>query len=114
MLPAANRFSDKKQLSKLMKEGKKVRSKHLLLMYIDLFENTDTKFALGISKKLKQSGVARNRLRRQMYEAIRSLFQTDTNFPVGKGYFVLLLAIPTGKRYHILVSELRELSKQIA
>lgn len=114
MLPKNNRFRSDISLKKIIRRGKKVRSQHLLLMY-DNLESAESapKFAIGLSKKLKKRGVHRNRLRRQLYQAISEVSQTDTNVPVGKGYFLLLLAIPEGKSYQLFVSELKELIKKI-
>lgn len=70
---------------------------HTPLITIRSFSRGDqnpARFAVIVSKKVSKSAVARNRLRRRTYSAIK-----DTNFPIGRDYLVSLKQTATFDEY---------------
>ena len=72
MLARKNRFHGRTSLSYVYRQGSTVRAQHLGLRYIKNSRNTDYRVAVIVSRKVHKSAVARNRLRRRIYEIVRT------------------------------------------
>ena len=78
MIPNKNRFHRRNHVNSVYKKGKSVRSGSLSLKFM-ISNSDDHKFAVSISKKVAKSAVTRNRIRRRVFEQIR----TNENIPKG-------------------------------
>lgn len=82
MLSRRNRIGDSEMIGRLAKMGIIHRGNLLLFRYMKRGENF-SRFAVNISKKIDKRAVVRNRLRRQIHEALRlSLPSLRANFDV--------------------------------
>lgn len=71
MLPEDNRLRLKKDHDKVFKKGLRYKSPLFLLVYLSRHDQLPSRFSFIISKKVAKSAVLRNRVRRQLREAIR-------------------------------------------
>lgn len=71
MIGRANRFHGYGSLRYVYKHGKTVRGQMLSLRYCPNDKRQDYRLAVVVSKKIHKSAVARNRMRRRIYEEIR-------------------------------------------
>ncbi len=72
MLAKRYRFHSRGGVNYTYQKGKTIRTPKMSLVYADNSRNHQ-RFAVVISKKVIKSAVGRNRVRRRVYEAIRSL-----------------------------------------
>lgn len=72
MLARRYRFHGHGSLKYLFKHGKTVRGHFLLLRYIENEKRPHGRVAVVISKKVAKSAVVRNRIRRRIFEAVRT------------------------------------------
>ncbi|MEI7683233.1 MAG: ribonuclease P protein component [Candidatus Saccharibacteria bacterium] len=72
MIGRANRFHGYNSLRYVYRHGKTVREPHMSLRYCDNNKREDYRLAVVVSKKVNKSAVARNRIRRRIYEAFRA------------------------------------------
>lgn len=70
MLNRRNRIGESGMIEKLAKAGSVFKSDFLLFRYSNTGE-TPSRFAVNVSKKIDKRAVYRNRLRRQVNEALR-------------------------------------------
>ncbi len=70
MLNKRNRISDKKIIQNLFDKGNLYRDKYFVFKYINS-DSKDSQFAVIVSKKISKKAVKRNKIRRQIFEAIR-------------------------------------------
>jgi ribonuclease P protein component len=70
MLNRRNRIGESGKIERLAKAGNVFKSDFLLFRYSNTGE-TPSRFAVNISKKIDKRAVYRNRLRRQINEALR-------------------------------------------
>lgn len=70
MLNKRNRISDKQIIQKLFTKGNLYRDKYFIFKYIRS-DSTNSEFAVIVSKKISKKAVKRNKVRRQVFEAIR-------------------------------------------
>ncbi|HPW47957.1 MAG TPA: ribonuclease P protein component [Candidatus Saccharibacteria bacterium] len=79
MLSKQNRFHGLGSLNHVYKRGRIVRSPYCAMKYL-VNKNADTfKVSVVVSKKIAKSAPVRNRIRRRLYEAIRSNAKLLTN-----------------------------------
>ena len=71
MIGRANRFHGYNSLRYVYKHGKTVRGSHMGLRYCPDIKRQDYRLAVVVSKKINKSAVARNRIRRRIYEVVR-------------------------------------------
>lgn len=82
MLSRRNRIGDSEMIGRLAKMGMVHRGNLLMFRYMKKGEGL-SRFAVNISKKIDKRAVVRNRLRRQIHEALRiSLPSLRANFDV--------------------------------
>jgi len=70
MLNRRNRIGDSGTIEQLARAGNVFKSDFLLFRYVKTGE-TPSRFAVNVSKRIDKRAVVRNRLRRQVNEAIR-------------------------------------------
>lgn len=71
MLNQKNRIADRKLIEKIGKSGGRYKGKLLTFRFL-LKEESPSAFAVAVSKKIAKKAVDRNRVRRQVNEAIRT------------------------------------------
>ena len=71
MIPFANRFHGHNSLRYVYKNGQIVRSRLATLKFNTNPNRTKSRIAVVVSKKVIKSAVARNRIRRRIYEHVR-------------------------------------------
>lgn len=103
MLSAENRLKKVRDFNLLVKKGRWVNGRFFDLKYLELAKFTDLrpktqeaeeflgqlKAAFGVGLRISKSAVKRNRLRRQLSEAVRLVIQAGQ---VKAGYFLLFAA----------------------
>ena len=70
MLNKRNRISNRRLIQLLFNKGKLYKNNYFVLKYLPA-QNSESQFAVAISKKIIKKAVSRNRLKRQIMEAIR-------------------------------------------
>ena len=103
MLPKRNRISDHRCFEVLSKKGVEYKSLSLVFRFLKK-SNPPSEFAVRVSARLAKKAVIRNRLRRQILEAVR------LHLPLLKKS-VLALAIPRPKA---LTLSFEDLSREVA
>jgi len=78
MLNKRNRISDRRIIQKLFTKGNLYRDKYFVFKFISS-NSPDSQFAVVVSKKISKKAVRRNRIRRQVFEAIRLNLKTENN-----------------------------------
>jgi ribonuclease P protein component len=86
MLTRAHRFHGRNSLRGVYQNGKTARSPLVALKYMPS-QRADYRTAVVVSRKVHKSAVARNRIRRRVYEAVRHLE------PQGIGTYDLVFTI---------------------
>jgi len=71
MIGRANRFHGYGSLRYVYRNGQTVRAPHMSLRYSKNPKRQTYRLAVVVSKKINKSAVARNRMRRRIYEAFR-------------------------------------------
>lgn len=71
MLGRTHRFHGLKALNGVYKRGSTVRASMLGLRYASRGDERPYRVAVVVSKKVNKSAVARNRIRRRVYDAVR-------------------------------------------
>ena len=72
MIPFANRFHGHSSLRFVYKNGQVTRSRLATLKSITNPHRTTPRFAVVVSKKVMKSAVRRNKIRRKIYEYLRT------------------------------------------
>ena len=72
MIGRANRFHGYGSLRYVYRNGQTVRGPHMSLRYSKNAKRQTYRLAVVVSKKINKSAVARNRMRRRIYEAFRA------------------------------------------
>ncbi len=102
MLSKLNRIGNKGVIEKLFKNGDLYKTKHLIFKF-EKQKDGPSKFAISVSKKIYKSAVKRNKLRRQIYDAIR------LNLPTSKdSLFALIIARNTISDQKLTFKELEQ------
>lgn len=71
MISQEYRFHGHGSLNYLHRNGKVVRSSHMMIKYVPNSKRKSPRFSVVVSKKVYKSAVKRNRIRRRLYEIIR-------------------------------------------
>jgi len=77
MIGRAYRFHGYGSLRYVYKSGQTVRGPHMSLRYSVNKKRQNYRLAVVVSKKVNKSAVARNRIRRRIYEAFRTMEWAD-------------------------------------
>jgi ribonuclease P protein component len=72
MISRAHRFHGHGSLRYVYQHGQTVRGPLTALKFIENSRRTQYRLAVVVSKKVSKSAVTRNRIRRRLYEAVRS------------------------------------------
>lgn len=72
MLAQPYRFHGHGSLRYLYRNGRTTRNRMLLLRYIENKKRTKSRFAVIVGKKVVKSAVKRNRIRRRVFEVLRT------------------------------------------
>ena len=74
MIPFNNRFHGHSSLNFVYRNGKAIHSRWFIIKTIVNPKRTNPRAAVIVSKKVLKSAVKRNRVRRQIYEYVSTLF----------------------------------------
>jgi len=80
MISRTHRFHGRASIQRLYKSGKMVRSAGMGLRYAPNPRGT-YRVAVVVSRKISKSAVTRNRIRRRLYENVRTLFASANEPP---------------------------------
>lgn len=110
MLKSTNRIQNQRLIDKLGKEGKSFKTNHFVFKYLPS-DLQDSKFAVGITKKVAPKAVDRNRTRRQVYESLR-IHLKEIHPPL---VCLIIQKMGTAKalEYNIIDAEILEFIKQV-
>jgi ribonuclease P protein component len=78
VIPKSNRFHGLGSLNRTYKKGYGAREGALAIK-ADPNRRQDYRLAVVVSKKVSKSAVVRNRIRRRLYETVRTVKQSDPN-----------------------------------
>jgi ribonuclease P protein component len=73
MIQRTHRFHGRKSLGLVYRHGQILRGPHMALKYIANQRTAEYRVAVVVSRKVSKSAVVRNRIRRRIYESVRSL-----------------------------------------
>ena len=76
MLSYKNRFHRRNQLNYVHKKGTSVRGQQISLRYIEGLKHESFRMAVVVSRKVSKKAVLRNRIRRRIYEIVRTMNPT--------------------------------------
>lgn len=110
MLSQKNRISNRRLIDKLNKEGKAYKTSHFVFKFLPS-HSEDSKFAAVISKKSAPKAVSRNRLRRQVYESLRTQLKTLIKPIVC--LVILKKESPDSLKYSIIDTQIKEFINQV-
>lgn len=100
MIPFVNRFHGHGSLRFVYKNGRAVRSRLMTIKVTTNPHRKDTRIAVVISKKVLKSAVRRNRIRRRIYEYIR------TNIARMDGVFDIAIVVSSSELVSMPASDL--------
>ncbi len=101
-----NRFHGRNSLNELFKKGRTVRTTSCSLRYLEN-QRSYTRVAVVVSKKVCKSAVKRNRIRRRIFEVLRSLMpQFGTPYDLSFTVFGADIATMPAEELHKVVSGL--------
>jgi len=76
MIPSPFRFHGHNSLRYVYTNGKAVRSQPLTIKWVQNTHRTKLRFSVVVSKKVIKSAIGRNRIRRRIYEYLRTHIET--------------------------------------
>lgn len=82
MISRKNRFHGHNSLRTVYSRGKAVRGPSFAIKFVANDRRKDYRLAVVVSKKVNKSAVKRNRIRRQVYEIVRSQKLITGNYDV--------------------------------
>ena len=82
-----------KRIKEVLKEGKVLKSKNFMFLYLPSNENS-LRFAFIVSKKISKRAVKRNRVKRILKEALRLLLKKKQSW-TDKSYDIVIIANKT-------------------
>lgn len=103
MIATAHRFHGYGSLRYVYQNGKTIRSPLMALKFTPNSRRPSYRLAVVVSKKVNKSAVARNRIRRRLYEAVRA-------YESRLGAYDMVLTVFDAKIEHL---EAAELSRQV-
>ncbi len=71
MLPKINRLTKSTEIQKILREGKGIKRSSLLLKIRELPALSPPRFAVVVGRKVSKKATIRNRIKRQIREALR-------------------------------------------
>ena len=71
MISKSNRFHGRNSLNNVYKYGKSINLSQINLRYLTSNKGQPIRIAVVVSKKVNKSAVARNKIRRRVYEVLR-------------------------------------------
>lgn len=77
MLPSQNRLKKRKEFAYIYKNGKKINSKNLSLVFVSS-KKMETRIGISVSNKVGKA-VSRNKIKRQIREVIRFFLKNLKN-----------------------------------
>jgi ribonuclease P protein component len=86
MITNANRFHGYNSLRNVYRKGETVRGPQLAIKYVVNTKRKTFRMGVVVSKKVSKSAVVRNRIRRRLYEVVRTL-----PAPPGKPYDLVFM-----------------------
>lgn len=107
MIPFKNRFHGHKSLGYVYKNGQAIRSRLVTIKYTSNPHRKESRFAVVVSKKTLKSAVRRNRIRRRLYEYIRSQIE------LLNGVYDIVFIISSSEMFSISNQEMVELLDQL-
>ncbi len=110
MISQSHRFHGHGSLRYVYQQGKIVRGPLISIKYIENSRRTKYRLAVVVSKKVSKSAVIRNRIRRRLYEAVRTTQDPITNpFDMVMTVFHDKLAeIPSDELHRMVRAQLRQ------
>ncbi|MDD3170167.1 MAG: ribonuclease P protein component [Candidatus Pacebacteria bacterium] len=92
MLPKINRLRKKKDLGRVFKKGKNVRSP---VLYFKILKTKEPSSRIGfiVSKKISLKAVERNKIRRRLRESVRAALST-----LKESWDIVIIASPRIKK----------------
>ncbi|MCD6410715.1 ribonuclease P protein component [bacterium] len=93
MLPFKNRLKKQKDFNLVFRQGKGYREKEIFIKILEK-EDSGLRFGFVVSRKVSNRAVTRNRLKRKLREAIRSIL-----LHIKQGYDVVVIALPGAEKY---------------
>lgn len=75
MIPSPFRFHGHNSLRYVYTNGKAVRSQPLTIKWVQNTHRSKPRFSVVVSKKVIKSAIGRNRIRRRIYEYLRTHFE---------------------------------------
>jgi ribonuclease P protein component len=72
MLSVLHRFHGHGSLRYVYRNGRAIRSRLMTIKYVKNTRRKHSRFAVVVSKKVHKSAVGRNRIRRRVYEVVRT------------------------------------------
>ncbi len=85
MINQSHRFHGHGSLRYVYQQGKTVRGPLVSIKYIENTRRTKYRLAVVVSKKISKSAVTRNRIRRRLYEEVRTI-----NDPITSPYDMVM------------------------
>ena len=89
MLPKVHRLAKTKEIQEVLKRGGGIKRKELLFKVIARAQDSPSRFAVVVGRKVSKSAVVRNRIRRQIREVLRKELQV-----VPQGIHGVVIALP--------------------
>ncbi len=90
MLSSSYRFHGHGSLNYLFRNGKSARNSVLLVKSVENKRRQDSRASVIVGKKISKSAVVRNRIRRRVYEALRSHWD---DIPAQRDFAVTILSV---------------------
>lgn len=100
MIPSPFRFHGHNSLRYVYANGKAVRSQPITIKWVKNTHRTRPRVSVVVSKKVIKSAVGRNRIRRRVYEYIR------THIPQLNGVYDIVIIVTSAELRHQPYSEL--------
>lgn len=111
MIPFYNRFHGHSSLNYVYRNGQAIHSRWFIIKSISNPHRKDSRVAVVISKKILKGAVKRNRVRRQIYEYIRTIL------PNLIGVYDIAIIVSSGELFtmsHVeIINQLNQLFDQI-
>lgn len=114
MVSTLNRFSGTNSLNIVYREGKTLRTKYFSVKYIPNSRRQTYRVAVVVSKKISKSAPVRNRIRRRLYELVRTeVADNIANLDIVISVFDIEIAeLPAAELKKVFLGAMRDLQKQ--
>jgi len=107
MIPASFRFHGHNSLRFVYSNGKAVRSPQLTIKWVKNSHRHNSRVSVVVSKKVIKSAVGRNRIRRRLYEYVR------THLPLLDDTYDIVLIVTSAELRTMPATELTTLLDQL-